>query len=67
MGLVRYRDMLVAVMSSELEMIEGTLQVHVGRRYLRVGRDWSCRNLEIVMTLLFASAGLPKPYLLEKL
>lgn len=36
MGIVRYRDMLVAVMSSELEMIEGTLQVHVGR-YLRVG------------------------------
>lgn len=27
MGIVRYRDMLVAVMSSELEMIEGTLQV----------------------------------------
>lgn len=66
MGIVRYRDMLVAVMSSELEMIEGTLQVHVGRRYLReVLRDWSCRNLEIVMTLLFASAGLPKPYHLE--
>lgn len=37
MGIVRYRDMLVAVMSSELEMMEGTLQVHVGRRYLRVG------------------------------
>lgn len=33
MGIVRYRDMLVAVMSSELEMIEGTLQVC---RYLRV-------------------------------
>lgn len=28
MGIVRYRDMLVAVMSSELEMIEGTLQAY---------------------------------------